>query len=64
MRNTMAYKGYIARIEYDCRDEIFIGHVLDVDDRISFHGDTVAGLKASFHAAVEHYLKDRRTTTS
>lgn len=59
MHNTMAYKGYLARIEYDCRDEIFVGHVLDVDDRISFHGDTVAGLKASFHAAIDHYLNDQ-----
>lgn len=27
MNNTMFYKGYLARIEFDPRDNIFVGHV-------------------------------------
>jgi predicted HicB family RNase H-like nuclease len=56
--NVMAYNGYLARVEYDPRDNIFVGHVLGVSDRISFHGDTVAELAADFHQAVDHYLED------
>ncbi|WP_250435801.1 type II toxin-antitoxin system HicB family antitoxin [Caballeronia sp. ATUFL_F2_KS9A] len=58
MSNAMTYKGYIARIDFDGRDSIFVGHVLGVDDKISFHGATVDELKSDFHAAVDHYLTD------
>ena len=62
MNNTMAYKGYMARVEFDPRDEIFVGRVLGIEDRISFHGETVAQLRARFHAAVNHYLADCAAT--
>lgn len=62
MNNTMTYKGYIARVEFDPRDEIFVGRVLGIEDRISFHGETVAKLRAGFHAAVDHYLADCTAT--
>ena len=58
MTNTMAYKGYAARVEYDPRDEIFVGRVLGIEDRITFHGTTVAKLRRDFHAAIDHYLAD------
>ncbi|MGT0248040.1 type II toxin-antitoxin system HicB family antitoxin [Burkholderia pyrrocinia] len=58
MNNAMSYKGYFARIDFDGRDNIFVGHVLGVDDKISFHGETVDELSRDFHAAVDHYLDD------
>jgi len=58
MVNVMTYKGYKARIEFDPRDNIFIGRVLGIEDGISFHGETVAALKERFAAAINHYLAD------
>lgn len=58
MTNAMHYKGYFARVDFDGRDNIFVGHVLGVDDKISFHGATVADLTRDFHAAISHYLAD------
>ena len=58
MMNVMTYKGYKARIEFDPRDNIFVGRVLGIEDGISFHGETVAALKESFAAALKHYLAD------
>ena len=58
MTNTMTYKGYTARVEYDPRDDIFVGHVLGIEDRITFHGATVATLRRDFRAAIDHYLAD------
>ena len=55
-KEAKRYKGYSARIEFDARDDIFVGHLLGIDDRVSFHADTVAGLKAAFEEAVNHYL--------
>ena len=62
MTNAMNYKGYFARIDFDGRDNIFVGHVLGVDDKISFHGETVSKLIHDFHAAVNHYLSDCERT--
>ncbi|MBZ0092143.1 MAG: type II toxin-antitoxin system HicB family antitoxin [Sulfuricellaceae bacterium] len=56
--NTMNRKGYTARIEFDERDGIFTGRVLGVRTIISFHGETVAELRANFEAAVDDYLED------
>ena len=58
MMNAMAHKGYTARVEYDPRDEIFVGRVLGIADRITFHGATVATLRREFRAAIDHYLAD------
>lgn len=56
--NTMTYKGYTARVEYDGRDNIFVGRILGIRNIISFHGGTVAKLRAEFELAVKDYLAD------
>lgn len=56
--NTMTYKGYTARVEYDERDNLFVGRVLGIRNIISFHGETVAQLRAEFELAVKDYLAD------
>ena len=56
MSNVMAYKGYVARIDYDDEDGIFTGRLAGIRDGVGFHADTVAELRAAFHEAVEDYL--------
>jgi predicted HicB family RNase H-like nuclease len=56
--NVLTHRGYSARVEFDARDDIFVGVVLGVQDRITFHGDTVGTLRRDFEAAVDHYLAD------
>jgi predicted HicB family RNase H-like nuclease len=58
MTNAMTYKGYTVRIEYDPRDEVFVGRVLGIEDRVTFHGTTVGTLRRDFRAAIDHYLVD------
>jgi len=50
--NTMEYKGFAARIEFDGEDELFVGRLLGLRAIVSFHADTVAKLKREMHAAV------------
>lgn len=56
--NTMTHQGYTARIEYDERDNIFVGRVLGLRAMISFHGETVKELHDAFVGAVEDFLAD------
>jgi len=56
--NSMTYKGYTARIEFDERDNILVGRVLGVRSIISFHGVTVAALRDEFEKSINDYLAD------
>ena len=56
--NTMTYKGYTARVEYDERDDVFVGRILGIRNIISFHGETVAQLRAEFELAIKDYLAE------
>ncbi len=55
--NTLIYKGYTARIDFDDRDNILIGKLLGIGDLISFHADNVTELHAAFEEAVDDYLE-------
>jgi predicted HicB family RNase H-like nuclease len=56
--NTMTCKGYTARVEYDERDDLFVGRILGIRNIISFHGQTVGELRTEFEHAVKDYLAD------
>lgn len=56
MTNTLAYRGYGARVEYDDDDGIFFGKIAGIRDGVGFHADTVTDLRAAFHEAVDDYL--------
>ena len=52
----MNYKGYAARLEYSEEDGLFVGHIAGIRDVVSFHGSSVAELRAAFVEAVDDYL--------
>lgn len=54
--NTMTYKGYTARVEFDPRDNLLVGHLLGLADVVGFHADNVRDLRVAFEEAVEDYL--------
>ena len=61
MMNTMSYKGYSARIQYDDEDGIFFGQIAGIRDGIGFHADNVVELKKAFHEAVDDYVQTCKT---
>ena len=54
--NIMKYQGYVARIEYDEDDRIFVGHLAGIKDIVGFHGTTVDELETAFQETVDNYL--------
>ena len=56
MTNFMTYKGYTASMVFDVVDKIIVGRVQDVDDIISFHGESVAEFESNFHSTIDDYL--------
>lgn len=57
MTNTMSYKGYVARVEYDDEDGIFFGRIAGIQDGVGFHAENVSELKAAFREAVNDYIE-------
>ena len=53
----MSYKGFRAKIEFSVDDDVFFGHLLDIDDIVSFHGETVDELKLAFQDAVDFHIE-------
>ena len=56
MNNAMTYKGYTASMIFDTEDKIIIGRVMDIDDIISFHGESVSEFETHFHAVIDDYI--------
>jgi predicted HicB family RNase H-like nuclease len=57
---TMNHQGYSARIEYDDADGIFFGRIAGIRDGVTFHADTVEGLRTAFREAVDDYIETCR----
>lgn len=55
--NSLTYKGYTARIDFDERDNILVGRLLGIQDSVSFHADNVTDLRIAFEEAVDDYLE-------
>ncbi len=55
--NTLNYKGYTAKIEFDPEDNILFGNIIGIRDTVGFHGETVTELKDAFYEAVNFYLE-------
>ena len=52
----MNYKGYVAKVEFDPEDHIFVGHIIGIRDVVGFHGESVATLETAFRETVDNYL--------
>ena len=45
MSSVMEYNGYHAKVEYDDKDNIFVGTVIGLNDMLGFHGTSIEELK-------------------
>ncbi|TIH19867.1 type II toxin-antitoxin system HicB family antitoxin [Marinifilum sp. JC120] len=54
--NTIQYKGYLGKFEYDPDADIFHGEVINLKDVITFQGRSIDELKTALADSVEDYL--------
>ena len=55
--NTLTYKGYVAKVEYDSKRALLYGTVQGIRDAVNFESADPAGLEAAFHDSVDRYLR-------
>jgi len=56
MNDYLEYKGYKGTVEYSAADDLLCGEIVGIRGCVSYHGDSLASLKADFHEAVESYI--------
>jgi predicted HicB family RNase H-like nuclease len=56
MKNTMTHRGYRTSMEFDTEDKVIVGRVLDIDDIIAFHGESVLEFEQNFGMVVDDYI--------
>lgn len=54
----MEYKGFIGTIEYSTDDNCYFGKVKEINDLISYEGESIEKLKLAFIESIEDYLND------
>lgn len=57
MTETMKFKGYHGSIEFSIEDDCLYGHLLGIDDIISYEANSVKEIKTAFKEAVDDYLQ-------
>lgn len=55
--DVMKYKDFLGSVHFSAADDRFVGRIEEIDDVVTFEGDSVAELKAAFHEAVEDYIE-------
>lgn len=61
MSNTLKYRGYHGQIEFSAEDNLFIGHVIGIQDSLNFHGSSIDEITSSFHDCIDGYLEMCKT---
>ena len=54
--NSLSYKSYLARVEFDSDDRLFVGRIAGINDVVGFHAQSVAELEKAFRDAVDDYV--------
>ena len=54
---TMTHRDYTAEIHYSEEDGCFVGRVVDIDDIVSFDGNTDEELRDAFEGMVDFYIE-------
>ena len=57
MNNTLEYKGFRSRIDYSAEDNLFVGRLIGIKDIVTFHSETVAGLRKEMMETVDFYIE-------
>ena len=54
---TLKYRGYIGSVKYDESDNMLYGEILNVNDSISYEGETLEELQKAFETEVDRYVE-------
>ena len=54
------YKGYTGSIDYDTKDKIYYGELLNIDDFVNYQGNDGLELYKSYQNAIDDYIEFKK----
>ena len=54
------YKGYTGSIDYDPKDKIYYGKLLNIDDFVNYQGNDGLELYKSYQNAIDDYIEFKK----
>ena len=51
------YRGYVGSIEYNIKDKLHYGKLLNIKDLVNYHADDIVELQKHYHEAVDDYIE-------
>jgi predicted HicB family RNase H-like nuclease len=57
MKDRMQYRDYSGSVHYNDEDSVFYGKIEDIRSLVSYEGEDIDSLQASFEEAVDDYLE-------
>jgi predicted HicB family RNase H-like nuclease len=54
--SRLNYTSYLASVEFESEDRLFVGQIAGINDVVGFHAESVAELEAAFRDAVDDYV--------
>jgi len=58
MRNTLEYKGFIGSVNFSDEDGVFYGKIEEINDLVTFEGESVHELREAFREMVDLHIAD------
>ena len=56
--DVLTYRGFIGSVHFSSEDNVFFGKVEDINDLITFEGDSIMGLKRAFCHVIDEHIRD------
>lgn len=53
------YKDYIGTIEYDPEKKEHFGKLINIDETVTYHGNSIIDLDDSYHKAIDAYVNNK-----
>ncbi len=60
MNDLLEYKKFYGSVNYSAEDDVFYGKIEDINDLISYEGESVDEIKHAFYDAVDDYIETCR----
>lgn len=58
----LEYKGFVGSIEFNAKDKIYYGELLNIKDLVSYHAENIIDLEEHYHLVVDDYIEIKKET--
>lgn len=62
MKDVLTYKGFVGSVQFLSKEEKFVGKLMNVNEEVTFEGDSHTSLTEDFHKVVDSFISKSEAT--